>query len=102
MATEQQRIQRRQKRKQKRARKQEFVNQARAGGKCVRCGTTDTNTLEFHHRDPTTKLFVIGGPKKQSSNCSLQRIIDEIAKCDLVCTNCHRVLHQGGTDNVKR
>jgi hypothetical protein len=44
--------------------------------------------LEFHHRDPATKEFGVGG-----FNGSLGRLRTEVDKCDLLCANCHRLRH---------
>lgn len=62
------------------------------GGKCTRCGYNKClGALEFHHRDPKQK-----DPKWQSMrSCSLKRILKEVEKCDLVCSNCHREIHAG-------
>lgn len=35
------------------------------------------------------KLTTVADLRKR--NASLQRTLDEIAKCDLVCSNCHRI-----------
>ena len=49
------------------------------------CGETDPVVLEFDHlRD---KAFNIGGAL---SRRSWQAILDEMAKCEVVCANCHR------------
>jgi hypothetical protein len=52
---------------------------------CVDCGETDPIVLEFDHlRD---KLFEV---MKQFASRNWQEILDEIEKCDVVCSNCHR------------
>lgn len=52
---------------------------------CVDCGETDPVVLEFDHlRD---KRFTIGG---QLAYHKWERLLEEIAKCDVVCANCHR------------
>jgi hypothetical protein len=52
---------------------------------CVDCGETDPVVLEFDHlRD---KRFEI---TSQFASRNWQEILDEIAKCDVVCANCHR------------
>jgi hypothetical protein len=68
-------------------RKTELV--AVAGGRCVDCGYARClATLEFHHRDATTKEFGVA-----NFGGSLERLLTEIAKCDLLCANCHRKRH---------
>ena len=54
---------------------------------CTDCGESDPVVLEFDHLDPKAKSFTIGG---SISDRSWQSILDEIAKCDVVCANCHR------------
>lgn len=56
-------------------------------GPCADCGNRfHPVAMDFDHRDPAEKSFQISkGPK------NLQRVLAEIAKCDLVCANCHRV-----------
>lgn len=43
--------------------------------------------MDFDHRDNTKKLFNIGQARSTKSK---QSVDDEIAKCDVVCSNCHR------------
>ena len=54
-----------------------------------KCGESHPACLEFHHRDPSTKLFRISQAKHESR----ERILIEMAKCDVICSNCHRKLH---------
>lgn len=57
------------------------------GGKCVRCGYDRCiEALEFHHRDPSTKVRTVSTGNTSSFESSLA----EAEKCDLVCANCHR------------
>ena len=44
--------------------------------------------MDFHHIDPTTKEFEIGS---NSFRCSRERTLKEMAKCVLLCANCHRL-----------
>lgn len=64
------------------------------GDKCQICGYTKCDeALEFHHLDPTKKDFSFGAiranPKKINS------VINELKKCILLCSNCHREIHYG-------
>lgn len=68
----------------------ELVIAAKAMG-CA-CGETDPRCLDFHHKDPTQKLFHI--PKAAKIGYSVEKIQDELAKCDVICSNCHRKLHR--------
>jgi transcription elongation factor Elf1 len=61
------------------------------GGKCIHCGYSRCiAALEFHHRDPNRKEFLITGSGK-----SFALIKTELDKTDLVCANCHREIESG-------
>lgn len=47
-----------------------------------------TYVMDFDHRDPTTKLFNVGHVSRAGS---VKKLLEEVAKCDLVCSNCHRI-----------
>ena len=44
--------------------------------------------MDFDHRDPSTKAFALSGKVQLKSAATL---LGEVAKCDVVCANCHRV-----------
>jgi hypothetical protein len=56
---------------------------------CLRCGISDPRVLEFHHPDPTQKEYNIGN----MFSYSLEKIHSEIAKCNVLCANCHKITH---------
>lgn len=64
------------------------------GGKCQICGYNKCNeALDFHHIDPKTKSFNISG-----NHCRRWNLVkEEIDKCVMVCSNCHREIHAGIT-----
>ena len=71
-----------------------------AGGRCIRCGYDRCMAaLDFHHRDPSTKLFQLSLKLPQASvdsnSSTAGKIRSEIGKCDLLCSNCHREEHSG-------
>ena len=61
------------------------------GEKCAICGYNKCiGALEFHHLKPEEKLFSIAA----HGTChDLEADIQEIKKCILVCSNCHREIH---------
>lgn len=62
-------------------------------GPCADCGNKfPFPCMDFDHRDGTTKtrnVAILVG-----DGYSKTRILEEIAKCDLVCANCHRIRTQ--------
>lgn len=64
-----------------------YVNSFKAAP-CMDCGVQyPPYVMDFDHRDPGTKIASIG---QMISGWSFETIAAEIAKCDLVCSNCHR------------
>jgi hypothetical protein len=57
--------------------------------KCVKCGDNRHYVLDWHHRDPSTKLATVSDLIGKSN----KRLYEEIAKCDPICRNCHAELH---------
>lgn len=66
-----------------------------AGGKCMVCGLPfdgDCSAIfDFHHRNPNEKLFCINNGSL--NKYGIKKVAKEAAKCDLVCANCHRLIH---------
>jgi hypothetical protein len=61
---------------------------------CQRCkSTVHPAALEFHHRDPESKLFNISSAVVRPRQYSWDMILAEIAKCDVICSNRHRTEH---------
>ncbi len=55
---------------------------------CADCGKTfPPYVMDFDHRDPSKKLYLISRIARIKS---VSKILAEIEKCDLVCSNCHR------------
>jgi predicted HNH restriction endonuclease len=60
------------------------------GGKCRICGYDKCiAAFDFHHIDPMEKDFNI------SSATSWEKAKAELDKCELLCSNCHREVHDG-------
>lgn len=57
---------------------------------CTRCGEDHPATLDFHHKDATKKE---GNIPHLVRGWGRERILKEIAKCIVVCSNCHRKIH---------
>lgn len=57
-------------------------------GPCMDCGHSFSPwVMEFDHRDPATKRLEISYMVPRLYR--LDTILEEVAKCDLVCSNCH-------------
>lgn len=60
------------------------------GGKCSKCGyCRNYSALEFHHLDPKEKDFDFNVGRRRSWD----KMIEELKKCVLLCSNCHREEH---------
>lgn len=65
------------------------------GGKCNICGYNKCmNALEFHHIDMNMKEISFGGAR--ANPVAWNKIANELKKCILLCSNCHREVH----DNI--
>lgn len=56
---------------------------------CVHCGLDKPYLIEFHHRNPNEKEFVIAHWRKKSRS----EFLNELKKCDPLCRNCHEEFH---------
>ncbi len=62
------------------------------GGYCLICGYNKSNAaLDFHHKDPSEKDFSIGRTRTMKLS---KRVKEELDKCILICSNCHREIHE--------
>jgi len=76
-------------RKQSRHKAIAHVRNAKQGKKCTDCREDYPYwILEFDHLPEYDKLFTIGG--RSSRDYSIEQIDAEIAKCEIVCSNCHK------------
>ena len=75
----------------KRAEIKEWFTEYKKTLKCKRCPENDPACLDFHHTDPSKKEKRIS----QMVNWGHSRItiMQEVNKCEVLCSNCHRKLH---------
>lgn len=63
------------------------------GSKCVMCnikaGEVHDAVFDFHHLDPSQKELNIG----KIMHHRWDKIREELDKCILLCSNCHRIIH---------
>lgn len=68
-----------------------WIREYKIGKSCAECGFySHICALEFHHKDPEEKLFSIS---KFPEGCTKKMLYDEIDKCLILCSNCHKILH---------
>ena len=71
--------------------KQRYVNTYKLEKGCNRCGYDNCSAaLEFHH--PNDDKWA-SGKRAVNVTWSYDRINAEIAKCEVLCSNCHREHH---------
>lgn len=57
---------------------------------CADCGGTfEPYQMDFDHRDPAQKCFQVTAGRAMLMN--RERLLAEIAKCDVICANCHAI-----------
>ena len=68
---------------------------AMGGNCCVCCGLqyngTNATVFDFHHRVPEEKEFPLSQPGIHGYSC--KSVLTEAKKCDIICANCHRMVH---------
>lgn len=69
--------------------KAQVIKQYKIDHGCADCGyNAHSAALEFDHRPGSIKLFNVG---EKIGTWSMTRLMEEIAKCEVVCANCHAV-----------
>jgi hypothetical protein len=58
---------------------------------CKVCGESHPACIDFHHPNPDEKDGDVS--RMVRSALSEETILAEIAKCEVLCSNCHRKLH---------
>ena len=76
--------------KPRRHKNAQWLEEYKKSLKCVECGNSDHRVLDFHHKDEEDKKFDISTAIRQGTGVAT--ILEEIAKCDCVCANCHRII----------
>ena len=85
---------------QNRRRKIRQMALAYKGEVCQKCGYNRClEALEFHHFQKTGKDF---GISARGYTRSWSKIKQELDKCILLCANCHREIHSGENNKIKR
>lgn len=72
----------------------EWIQEYKSHLKCSKCPESHPACLDFHHTDPSTKRIEISQVAR-SKGWSLDKVKEEIDKCEVLCSNCHRKEHLG-------
>lgn len=54
---------------------------------CIKCGIKDFRVLQFNHKRGKLKNI----SALLNNACSLDKFIEEIHKCEVRCSNCHKL-----------
>jgi hypothetical protein len=68
-----------------------WIKELKEKSGCKSCPESSPTCLDFHHRNPKTKVSSISDMIRMTK--SREEIIKEIRKCDCLCANCHRKVH---------
>lgn len=74
----------------RRARNRRWVEEIKKDLRCEICGESRHWVLDFHHKDPSVKE---AGIAVLLGRGTIGKITEEMAKCQVLCSNCHRDLH---------
>ena len=69
----------------------ELVRQYKASKGCKMCGYDDERALVLHHKNPKEKTLEVSNMISRAY--SHKFIFKEVEKCDVLCQNCHSILH---------
>lgn len=80
-----------QKTKEERTRNKRMVDEYKSLHPCILCGENNPILLVFHHRDMEEKENGIS--VMAASSYPTHKIIEEMKKCEILCFNCHVLVH---------
>jgi tellurite resistance-related uncharacterized protein len=72
--------------------RRKWYNEYKQNLKCSLCDENHIACLEFHHTEPDKKDFNISEALGRL-NLDKNKILEEINKCIVLCSNCHKKLH---------
>ena len=76
------------------AKRIDWIRSLKAGRPCADCGGTfPPVAMQWDHRPGEQKFFDVSSAAPRRAK---RAVIAEIRKCDLVCANCHAMIHLGG------
>lgn len=80
---------------EKRHERSRCFSEAKSERGCFFCGERESCALDLHHVNPEEKDFPVGN---MFGSKNWTRVIEEAAKCVVLCANCHRKHHDGLLD----
>lgn len=81
----------REKLQERRRKLRQWFKEYKSKLKCNRCPENHPGCLQFHHKDRSEKEITIA--QAICAYWSKERILAEIAKCEVLCANCHQKEH---------
>lgn len=69
--------------------RREKIQELKTNLSCTKCNESRHWLLDFHHIDPTKKDFQLS----QGERYGWEKVEQEIDKCVVLCSNCHRDFH---------
>ena len=72
-----------------RKKNREYTNSVKENSQCVDCGESNPIVLDFDH---VRGLKVDNIADMVGRPCSINKIEEEIKKCEIRCANCHRIV----------
>jgi len=79
--------------KKKYQQNKDIVGAMKAEKGCAKCGDKRAYVLDFHHKNPETKINTIARMTSNHYNAINKELLEEIEKCIVLCANCHREWH---------
>ena len=71
--------------------KRDYLDTIKREAGCFYCNENEPCCLSFHHRNPSQKVFGVAN----FIGRTIEELDTEIAKCAVLCENCHRKVHAG-------
>jgi len=70
-----------------------FIKNIKDNSSCKICGEKENCCLDFHHQygQKECEISIIARRKRWTNS----KVVKEIKKCIILCSNCHRKLHAG-------
>lgn len=72
-----------------------YIRELKEESTCAQCPEDHPACLDFHHLGDKDNTIA-----RASVDWGLKRLKAEVAKCVIVCSNCHRKIHAEDTDDT--